>query len=119
MPFYTTNTHRNGGTHRQNTHTKVTERERHAPFWPENLGVRREHVRSAAGDVGRSASTSGEEARGGGDDRRSISSCMHNTATRRVSGAARHAGDSILSACRRHCRPEIASLPLIRDVGRR
>uniref|UniRef100_A0A0E0R5P3 Uncharacterized protein n=1 Tax=Oryza rufipogon TaxID=4529 RepID=A0A0E0R5P3_ORYRU len=45
---------------------------------------------------------------------------MHNVATRRVSGAAgRPARYSVLSACRTHRRPEIASLPLIGDVGRR
>lgn len=82
-PFFTIKGHaishnvdRKGGTHRQNTHTRQSQRERHAPFWPENLGVRREHVRSAAGDVGHSASASGEEARGEGDDRRSMYSAI-------------------------------------------
>uniref|UniRef100_A0A0E0GEL4 Uncharacterized protein n=1 Tax=Oryza nivara TaxID=4536 RepID=A0A0E0GEL4_ORYNI len=40
-------------------------------------------------------------------------------ATRRVSGAARPAGYSVLSACRRHRQPEIASLPLVGDAGHR
>nr|BAD01284.1 hypothetical protein [Oryza sativa Japonica Group] len=37
-------------------------------------------------------------------------------ATRRVSGAARPAGYSVLSACRRHRQPEIALLPLVGDA---
>ena len=82
-PFFTIKGHaisHNGHTeteeHTDRIHTRQSQRERHAPFWPENLGVRREHVRSAAGDVGHSASASGEEARGEGDDRRSMYSAI-------------------------------------------